>query len=691
MLIALYRYALFLIASGQARLWLGQHGCARLCFTCSKQLGADDDKANHELTNNPVSFEVEERARPISTGLTLGLEGRLQGGGGMHHLSVSQWDHILPAVQSDPVQPDPEPQPELGPYTSLTNQEAGLCRNESTTRSRDSPFAEQANALDAIPNAAPYEHLQTVVATTMESSRLKVNLSTTRDEKKVREETFSITFPLEDSGPDSTQSQAMDDNYWSLEVFVASFIMALIVWTFDGEDMGPTEPSPNVYAQSRQVKTTAVFPLGQGFGSACFVFAAVWIFRALYVRTRGKSAAHRERIERGKAAKNELSDRLPRSLKDFGVSFSYQLRQGLVGIYVQTVNVDADDADDMAEMEAGQRVTHILDGDGSIFPFMGAELYGDLLSGRMPPVKECAFPGKEGGMWTPSRSLAKTKEILDDEAHGVVRIKRPFTILVEQRQRQDASMSWMLSLLDPTRFIVQVAVIVGLAVVMWISTGMTRDASNWYGMIAMVACFFIFVCDMYQFTYEYIQLKSKRHAVDGATGGQNVKPSTSDNFLNKLGRWLHGQLTRACSWLLFILGASFAWQTPFKTAALNNELQVQLWGRAAGATWMGFDGPDALLRALGLAMIFLFALRNISGDKLRETWNNMASFNSQQKMDEIQFIAMEFLLIGYVMLVSAATQPMACHKDLDSKVKMSADNSIECDFCQVIILTFLLT
>ena len=33
------------------------------------------------------------------------------------------------------------------------------------------------------------------------------------------------------------------------------------------------------------------------------------------------------------------------------------------------------------------------------------------------------------------------------------------------------------------------------------------------------------------------------------------------------------------------------------------------------------------------------------------------------------------------MLVSAATQPLACHTDLDSVVKMSADNSISCDLC----------
>ena len=33
------------------------------------------------------------------------------------------------------------------------------------------------------------------------------------------------------------------------------------------------------------------------------------------------------------------------------------------------------------------------------------------------------------------------------------------------------------------------------------------------------------------------------------------------------------------------------------------------------------------------------------------------------------------------MLVSAATQPLSCHNDLNNNLVLSADNSIECDFC----------
>jgi len=271
------------------------------------------------------------------------------------------------------------------------------------------------------------------------------------------------------------------------------------------------------------------------------------------------------------------------------------------------------------------------------------------------------------------KHLEDVMAVLDDEARGVPRIKRPFTLILEQRYGGETDTSNPVSnFLNPARFAMQTLVIIGLVFVIMTTIGLTRTASSLYGIVGLCVCAVLFVCDLVVFTREW-----RRPKGDGSNTAttEPAKPKCCSL------RWFKGKLSTISSVLLFIVGSCFAWQTPFKTTALNNELQAQLW-RGDGTSWTGFDGADALLYRIGMFMIVLLFLRNISGDKLRDIWGDMASFNAQRKMDEVQFVAMEFLLIGYVMLVSAATQPMACHTDLDSKVKLSADNSIECDFCQ---------
>ncbi len=729
----LLRYSLYLLASGQVRLWFGQHGCARLCFKRTGTYEPKDCDGTHDTTTekNPVAqlvtdsttFDVEQR----STGGILSLTDRVQGGGGMQHFE-DQWSQLGLGPAKRPIVSEPEPEsgsepepvsvahmwePESAPqYSSDIQMESpppGLTPEsgmEALNQGSSTHYAAQSQGMDEpdqeavaekrSPESAgvdPSVELNAVMNHGQDANHSEVNnLSGSKNIRKVLSHTHAITFKDDADDHITRDHNETTAAVCSFGFTVTSAIVLMLVWTFFGEDMGPIEP-PHVYTENQQVRTTAVFPLDQGLGLACLVLVGMWSVRALHVQCRGESAAHKERMERGKAARIELQNRLPRSLKDFGVSFSYQLRKGKIGIYIQTVNADAGDADEMAAMQPGQRVTHVLDGDGANLLDGNASVLKDraqlyetsdagLLS-RIPQVNDRDYPGVQvPGKWVPNQideRLAKAKKILDDEAHGVVRIKRPFTLLMEQRQRKDASMSWIFSLLNPARFTVQIGVIVVLAFVIAVSIGMASNASNLYGMIGLSACWLMFVCDLYLFTKEWW----RRHQAPEESQAAAADNSDRNHTGTRCCQRIKGQLSRVVSWLLFIVGACFAWQTPFKTAALNNELHVQLWGEAEGSTWMGLEGSDALLRRLGMYMIALFALRNISGDKLRETWDNMASFNAEQKMDEVKFIAMEFLLIGYVMLVSAATQPMACHRDLDSKVKLSADNSIECDFCQV--------
>ena len=147
--------------------------------------------------------------------------------------------------------------------------------------------------------------------------------------------------------------------------------------------------------------------------------------------------------------------------------------------------------------------------------------------------------------------------------------------------------------------------------------------------------------------------------------------------LQMIGKWSKQKIGTATSVSLFVLASCFAWQTPFEFTGAHDELQNSLFDSSGGGVLESLSILDAgkLLHHCGMSMLALFAMRKCSGKKLRSLWDRMASFNHQEKIDEVKFITMEFLLIGYIMLVSAATQPLACHTDLDAKIKMSADNS----------------
>ena len=120
------RYILYLLASGQVRLWFGQHGCARLCF---KQTGTydatgqgDRDDTTTGENENPMAaswvhtgsttFDVEQR----STG-EIGLTNRMQGGG-MEQFE-DQWSQLGlgPATRSNMSEPMAEPESEPEPIS----------------------------------------------------------------------------------------------------------------------------------------------------------------------------------------------------------------------------------------------------------------------------------------------------------------------------------------------------------------------------------------------------------------------------------------------------------------------------------------------------------------------------------------------------------------------------------------------
>eukprot|EP01047_Picozoa_sp_COSAG01_P083533 COSAG01_NODE_17515_length_1144_cov_1.477512_2_plen_265_part_01 len=91
---------------------------------------------------------------------------------------------------------------------------------------------------------------------------------------------------------------------------------------------------------------------------------------------------------------------------------------------------------------------------------------------------------------------------------------------------------------------------------------------------------------------------------------------------------------------------------------------------------------DGLLVHIGMAMIVSLFIR-LASESYRKHWNNIGeAFNHDQKRNEIEFLLMSFLLVGYVMLVAAASQPLSCHEDLDETLVLAADNSILCDFCE---------
>ena len=81
-------------------------------------------------------------------------------------------------------------------------------------------------------------------------------------------------------------------------------------------------------------------------------------------------------------------------------------------------------------------------------------------------------------------------------------------------------------------------------------------------------------------------------------------------------------------------------------------------------------------------MVLQLALREIS-EQLRAQWEKVSeSFKLEDKKREIEFFLMGYLQVGYVMLVSAAAQPLSCIRDLDGKLVLSADNTIRCDLCK---------
>ena len=727
------RYLMYLLASGSARLWFGQHGCSRLCFH-DKHGGVEDRYDEHaETFRNPTSasqsgssststFEVERQTTGDFS--VLGLENRIQGGGGMQTQEADPWADLFgpttsagssagllgPTTSAGPAGPsgntveqqlqqqvggqsEPEPEPEVWTGPSATLQDETAAKKSLQPAGVD-PMAELVVAHNRAPmdrggggRSSGGSDVSSMLGSSM-TSNLSAASGSGSPLKDVKSRTHAVTF--QDDPNVNKVHREPATKFCSLFFVATSIIGFMIVWVFLGEDMGPIEPSPYVYPESRQEKTKDVFPLAHGFAEACFALVTFCVARKAHIWLGGTHKTHEDREARLAIANTIEDNRLPRSLAAFGLSFSYQLRKGKIGIYVQTVNADAADGDEMAEIMAGQRVTHILDGDGSDLT-KRAHIYTEESLrykatqddwNSVPKVTEQSYPGVQAtnNNWTPSRihdSLEQTMEILGDEANGIVRIKRPFTIRLDKRKRKDASLSWMFSCLNPARCVVQLLVLTGLVFVTAVSIGLVSRLDTLLGLIGLAVAAAIFLCDFIMFIKEW-----RSHDTQDATGDVNAaekKPRCSKT------RWTR-KIPGLTSLLLFIVGSCFAWQTPFNTAAIHREVQTQLFdsGSAAGTifTGLGMDGGDKVLYQTGMLMLILLALRSISGDKLRVYWDEMASFNASTKIDEVKFVAMEFLLIGYVMLVSAATQPMACHTDLDSKIKMSADNSIECDFCQ---------
>ena len=523
----------------------------------------------------------------------------------------------------------------------------------------------------------------------------------------------------------------------SVSYMMITTLASLLMWVLNGEDLGLYNPNATAVDLAQQVKTTSLLSFSQGFAEAVGCAMCMGVLRVLYFcwrfKRRRAKAMQAERVASFKRviqieANNNRPAQVPcRSFEDFGLSFGYRLQHKQVGkkklpclaIYVKTKSLDARDNNGMFQLNVGQRVRQIVDGkcecaSPDVCTCQPARLYTDRSLDRpldqWSQIKEVSESHYTGG--EVDETLATVMNVLQQEAEGIVRIKRPFTLRLATNQRANASMNFLFGALNPSRMIFQVVV----TATMFCLTMGSAVKGDHTAMWSLVGCGFVtFVCAFDWFIFEsqtgtlgaVIRCRQAnggnepdQMADDGDDENAYLAQTLSRTFSfadvrpsskkHRLKRWIVSKIGTATSTSLFIMGSSFWWQTPFATTALQGNLQSWAFpalvvNSTSNATVIIHNEEDLdagdTLKYMGMAMMVLFGLRKCSGKTLRKLWDDMASFNSKEKLDEVQFVSMEFLLIGYVMLVSAATQPMACHEDLDAVVKMSADNSIACDFC----------
>jgi hypothetical protein len=293
------RYMLYLLASGSARLWFGQHGCSRLCFH-DKHEGVEDRYDEHaETFRNPTSasqsgssststFEVERQ----TTGdfAVLGLENRIQGGGGMQTQEADPWADLFGPTTSAGSSAGL-----LGPTTS-----AGPAGPSGNTVEQQ--LQQQVDGQPE-PEPEPEPKSEPGVWTSNPSG----SGSSIKD---VKSRTHAVTF--QDDPNVNKVHREPATKFCSLFFVTTSIIGFMIVWVFLGEDMGPIEPSPYVYPESRQEKTKDVFPLAHGFAEACFALVTFCIARKAHIWLGGTHKTHEDREDRLALANTIEDNRLPR-------------------------------------------------------------------------------------------------------------------------------------------------------------------------------------------------------------------------------------------------------------------------------------------------------------------------------------------------------------------------------------------
>ena len=331
-----------------------------------------------------------------------------------------------------------------------------------------------------------------------------------------------------------------------------------------------------------------------------------------------------------------------------GLDFHFMLRDDTIGIYVSAVDVAWDDWRDMHKIEVGQQV----------FLDEGKEV-------RSEPYNNERMKKRKAGDWMfqdetgieTLNDLSKLMKNLKQEVAGLKSELRP-----DHAPRQEAQFSLVLRK-PPTRkhmswyfFVVRVIIQSFFVCVplIWICLHLAGVETEivvllWITMVVLVLEFGLLV-----------------HRFVRERGG----------FKHKLPLWLRRIVSSALSRLLLLfLGPNLWFRHLFSLDNLVSQLESN------NVSYI-YGDADTLLRHLGQAMVLQLALREIS-EQLRAQWEKVSeSFKLEDKKREIEFFLMGYLQVGYVMLVSAAAQPLSCIRDLDGTLVLSADNTIRCDLCK---------
>jgi hypothetical protein len=78
---------------------------------------------------------------------------------------------------------------------------------------------------------------------------------------------------------------------------------------------------------------------------------------------------------------------------------------------------------------------------------------------------------------------------------------------------------------------------------------------------------------------------------------------------------------------------------------------------------------------------------DVSSDRVKNDLVVLPGQSSPEKstagrlIDRIWYFFLVYLMVGYVFIVSSALEPWSCKQDLDGRMHMKAEPSIECQWC----------